>query len=166
MASSGASLPSRSSTGLAMASSDLATITELDGDRRKSSSPEVSREDPNVTDPVDHEFAPKRRSTHPLVPFVSNVRPLEEKGRQEDSEPALPARANTFGTQGGTGNHIRRHLWNKSKPDSNTFHFGHPRRTSTFKSDFSTLSSVGSKFSVSFEDSAIWDQKAILSLGE
>jgi hypothetical protein len=158
MANSSGTVSSRSNSGPHTGLNDLATITELDVTPERSSSPEPLEERTEVNELCENVIAPKRRSTHPPVPVESNGRPLTGNGPNEDFKTDAPVRANTFGApnRNRAGKYLKRRLFNGIKPIDNDSKSKSSRRAST----------IDTKFSVSFEETAVWDQKAILSLGK
>ncbi len=156
IASSSAASSSRSTAGPNVGSNDLATITELEVAREESSSPRPYQEGTAVDDFGNQATAPKRRSTHPPVSFAANGRPITDHNQVEDPKPGPLARANTYGTSNSTGKYIKRHCFDRTKPGNIDPKPNTPRRAST----------IDTKYSVSFEETAIWDQKSILSLGK
>lgn len=137
---------------------DLATITEREVTPERSSSPEPFEEGTGVDDFCHHLIAPTRRSTHPPVPIESNGRSPTASVPIGNPKVDFPARANTFGApkHNRTGKYLRHRLFNATRSVDNDSKTKSPRRAST----------IDTKFSVSFEETAVWDQKAILSLGK
>lgn len=158
MANSSETVLPRSNSGPQTGLNDLATITERDVTPERSSSPEPLEEGTEVDDLCDDFIAPKRRSTHPPVPIESNGRSPTASGPIGNSKADFPARANTFGApkRNRAGNYLKHRLFNATKSADNDSKTKSPQRAST----------IDTKFSVSFEETAVWDQKAILSLGK
>ena len=155
MANSGATISFRSNAGSHTGHDDLATITEFDGSRGRSSSPEPNENGVEVNELGDSGHGIVRRSTHPPVPFASTSRPLTGKAPLVDPKVLSPLRANTYGTS-ARAEKSRRYFFHRKHSVDNGPKPGISRRAST----------IDTNFSVSFEETAVWDQKAILSLGK
>ncbi len=122
----------------------LGPISE-DGDgRAPSASPEPYPERPDYFDHTAQEKAPQRSQTYPLVPSI-----LSDK-------------------------HIRKPMNRSStanRPSQKHRISRRPSKRSTFSEpdlpiqNQSRQSTIDTKNSLSFEDTAVWDEKAILSLG-
>ena len=166
MASSSATLSSRSNIGPTIGSNDLAKITKLEVAHEESTSRGPFEGGKYVNDPGSRTLPPTRRSTHPPVPCASDRRAIAIDNQIGDFEPAPPARAKTSGNPKRSGDILRRQIFNRIKPGDSSPELKASRTASTVVSEALDQPSLASNFSLSFEDSAIWDQKAILSLGK
>ena len=155
MANSSATVPFRPATNTHTGPPDLATIAELEGYRGNSSSPEPYETGVEVNRFGDNVLGVTRRSTHPPVLSISNSQPLTGKSPLGNPKVLSPGRANTYGTSTG-GEKSRRHIFHRKRAVDSVPRPGDSRRAST----------IDTKFSASFEETAVWDQKAILSLGK
>ena len=140
---------------------NLGTIVEDSISRGRSKSPDPLLSKSEVHDFKDTSNPPERRSTHPVA---SHDPQIGSKSRNINA-PNVVQRA-TFDGKSPVGQ-IR---WEKSHPHF-SFHrtrsndsdalFKNPKRQSTIN----TNSSLTTDASASFEETAVWDQKALLALG-
>ena len=122
----------------------LGSISEDGDSRAPSASPEPYPERPNYFDHTAQENAPQRSRTYPLVPSnLSHERIRKSMNRSSTAnQPSQKHRTSRRPSQ--------RSLF--SEPDL-------PIQNQ------SRQSTIDTKNSLSFEDTAVWDEKSILSLG-
>ena len=149
------SIITRDSAGLDRIDEDKFTQTQV-------ASPVAENSRSDYFDFASRVRRPRRRSTDPVSPSST------EKGLSATKAPSLraattyvPTKQNSTEpkktTLGSIGNTFRRILPGKQNNFAEAGPSGiHPRRGST----------IYTNYSASFEDTAIWDRKAILSLGK
>lgn len=139
---------------------DLSTINEHSPNRGRTKSPEPHASDIETHDCKDESTGPKRRSTHPQISFgpgseIPSVDGDPRLTRSATSKPRAARKESSF-------HKIRQILVSKvAGSNEGIVPNRQPRRQSTFN----TNASVTTNASASFEDTAVWDQKALLALG-
>ena len=134
---------------------DLETIRENSFHREQSTSPDPVAAHIQINDFVSR--LPERRSTHPTVPLSSQI-----KSFSGDIKSPTPFHRTHAGPNSTTGRaHFpvlrsfkRPLLWRTKSHDSESSHTQIKRR-----------STINTNASAPFEETEVWDHKAILSLG-
>lgn len=135
---------------------DLGTIAESEAVRVQSSSPEPYVEGTEVNDFGERSAAPRRRSTHPSVPLEPSEPPSSDSLPYEPKKSPIQ-RAKTIENPSRTHKfQSSRQIFSRRRSADTDFLPQSPRRQST----------ANTKKSESFEKTAVWDRKAILSLGQ
>lgn len=139
---------------------DLSTINEDSLSRGRSESPVTYTSGIEAHDFTDRAAGPKRRSTHPQISFGP-----ESETPFVDGDPRFNRRATmkAHPTGGKSGfKRIGRQLCFKRTGSSESFVANKkPRRHSTINTDASIITNA----SASFDETKVWDQKALLALG-
>lgn len=137
---------------------DLETIRENSSHREQSASPDP---DPvlahaDVTDFVTR--VPERRSTHPATPLSLQLK--SSTGDINSSKPFHRPASRPISTAGRVQNHARKtpfHRFRRTK--------SHDSEGPGPNTEFLRRSTVNTNASAPFEETEVWDHKAILSLG-
>lgn len=153
-------MSSRTTTSAVHRGQDLSTINENSQSRGRSKSPVPYTSGIEAHDFKNTSAGPRRRSTHPQISFGP-----ESENAFVDGDPGFnrhaTMKAHPTGGESSFKRISRQFRFNRTGSNEDFVFNKAPRRHSTINTNDSVISNA----SASFDETKVWDQKALLALG-